>query len=446
MADRGLRIADRGLRNGLRIAGWALAFRIVSSILALFVVLTFPLDRNVPPQSSVWGNPSPFWDAFARHDAGWYFDIARKGYDFSGAMAGGRSNIAYAPVYPMLMRYVGRIFGRSPGDIYLGGIVVSWLAFVLAMVALARLAALDLSSLSRGSDFTPADLSRRSAVGAKADDLPDAERAALLTAIFPFSCFFGAVYTESTFLLFTVLSFYCFRTRRWAAAGVCGALATATRVTGILMWPALAWTAWRALGAGPERAQAGERVEGRKGELAQGVASMRDVIGATLALVVAALGFGGYCFFVYQHTGDPFLWATALTRWGAGYHPGGAPWSAPLALAGALVTHPYVFLTSGPMAVYDTLYGVTALLFVAAIPFVWLKFDAAYGLFLALNLYVPLSSGTVEGLGRYCSVLFPVFIWLASIRSRRLSTAIVVVFAMFYTLGLALFVTLRPLF
>ena len=394
-----MRIAD-----SLRIAGWALAFRIASAILAFFVVLTFPLDHAVPAQSSVWGSPSPFWDAFARHDSGWYFDIARKGYDFSGAMAGGRSNIAYAPVYPLLMRLVGRMFGRAPGDLYLGGIVVSWLSFVLAMVALARLAELDLPAR---------------------DGASPAERASLFTAIFPFSFFFGAVYTESTFLLFTVLAFYGFRTRRWALAGVCGALATATRVTGILMWPALAWTAWRAL---------------------QGVTARRDRVFGALALVAAALGFAGYCAFVYAETGQPFLWATALTRWGSGYHPGGAPWTAPLALVRALVSHPYAFLTGGPMAVYDTLYGVTALLFVAAIPFVWAKFGAAYGLFLALNLYVPLSSGTFEGVGRYCSVLFPAFIWLASFESRRLSTAIVVVFAMFYTLGLALFATLRPLF
>src|SRR5207253_11414456 len=99
---------------------------------------------------------------------------------------------------------------------------------------------------------------------------------------------------ESTFLLFTVLTFYFFRTRRWAVAGICGAIATATRVTGILMWPALAWTAWSALAASPGRARSGERAEGRKkGELAQGVAPRRDVIGATFALVVTALGFGG---------------------------------------------------------------------------------------------------------------------------------------------------------
>ena len=98
------------------------------------------------------------------------------------------------------------------------------------------------------------------------------------------------------------------------------------------------------------------------------------------------------------------------------------------------------------MALYDTLYGVSALAFAAAIPFVWQKLGAAYGLFMVMNLYVPLSSGTFEGLGRYCSVLFPAFIWLASIRSRFVYGSVVVVFALFYTLGLALFTTVRPIF
>ena len=191
----------------VRIAIAAIGFRLVSSFIALCVNLVFPADHRLPDQSSVWGRPSPFWDAFARHDSGWYFDIARNGYDATAAVAGGRSNIAFAPVYPMLMRYVGRLFGRAPGDLYLGGIIVSWLAFALAMAVLYRLAALDLPR-------------RR------------AERAVLLTAIFPFAFFFGAVYTESTFLLFTLLSFHGFRTRRWATGGLCGPRSPPKRVIG----------------------------------------------------------------------------------------------------------------------------------------------------------------------------------------------------------------------
>ena len=131
---------------------------------------------------------SPFWDPFTRYDSGWYYDIARNGYDASTAVAGGRSNIAFFPVYPMLMRHVGRLFGRTQGDVFLGGILVAWLSFVLAMVALYYLARLDLPR--RG-----------------------AERAVLLTAIFPFAFFFGVAYSESTFFIVhgPRVSIYCGR-------------------------------------------------------------------------------------------------------------------------------------------------------------------------------------------------------------------------------------------
>jgi hypothetical protein len=49
-------------------------------------------------------------------------------------------------------------------------------------------------------------------------------------------------------------------------------------------------------------------------------------------------------------------------------------------------------------------------------------------------------------MGRYCAVLFPFFIWLAGLRSRAVFTAALVVFAMLYTLCLALFTTIHPLF
>jgi hypothetical protein len=119
---------------------------------------------------------------------------------------------------------------------------------------------------------------------------------------------------------------------------------------------------------------------------------------------------------------------------------------APMRLAERLFTHPYLYLTTDRMAPYDTLYGITGILFIFAVPFVWRRLGAAYGLFMLLNLWLPFSSGVFEGMGRYCSVLFPCFIWLASVRSTSLSTAIVVVFSMFYTLGLVLFTTIHPIF
>ena len=382
----------------IRIVLAAVGFRVLSAILAFLANVTFPAYQ--PSPVTMFERPSPFWDTFLRYDAGWYYQIARYGYGF---VAGGPSvgvgkpgKIAFFPLYPFLMRYAGRLLGPAASDVYMGGILVAWASFALAMVALYYLARLD---LTRGR----------------------AERAVLLTAVFPFAFFFGLVYTESLFLLLTVLSFYGFRTRRWWLGGAAGALATATRVNGILMLPALAWLAWRA--APP---------------------TMRDRARAAASLLIVPAGVGAYSVFVYRLSGHPFEWAASISRWG--YHPGGPPWTASLQLVKQLLVHPYAYLAGDRMAPYDTLYGVTGILFLAAVPFVWRRLGAAYGLFMLVNLWLPMSSGVFEGVGRYCSVLFPAFIWLASIRSRSVYTALAVIFALFYTLGLALFTTVHPLF
>jgi hypothetical protein len=381
-----------------RIAGLAIVFRAVSAVLGFLTNLVFPPYQ--PTQQTVFGTPSPFWDAFARYDSGWYYQIARNGYKFvAGGPAvglGKAGKIAYFPVYPLLMRYAGRLFGRAPSDVYLGGIVVSWLAFSGAMVVLYYLAGLDLPR-------------RR------------AERAVLVIAVFPFAFFFGVVYSEALFLLFTVLCFYGFRTRRWIPGGVFGALATGTRVNGILMLPALAWLAWR--GAEPKP---------------------RDRFLAIVGVLLVGCGVGAYSAYVYYLTGNPFEWAASIERWG--YYPGGAPWMVHVRLVRMLLTHPYAYLAGERMAPYDVLNGISALVVVSALPLIWRRFGAGYGLFVLANLWLPLSSGQTEGLGRYCAVMFPFFIWLASIRSRLAFGAAVVASAMFYTLCLALFTTIHPLF
>ena len=374
----------------VRLAALALAFRVLSAGLAFLENVVFPLYQR--EQFTMFGRTSPFWDPFTRYDSGWFFGIAHNGYAY---VAGGRSNLAYFPVYPMLMRHVGRLFGRTPADLYLGGIAVSWTAFVAAMVVLYLLARLDLPQ-------------------------ERAERAVLLTAVFPFAFFFGVVYTESVFLLFAVTAFYGFRTRRWMLGGIAGALATATRVNGVFILPALAWIAWQS--AKSER---------------------RDRAFAVGALALAASGVAAYSLFVYSLSGNPFEWAASIERWG--YYPGGSPLSAPFRLIASLLGHPYAFLAGERMAPYDALNGVTALVFLATVPFVWLRLGAGYGLFMLANLWLPLSSGQYEGLGRYCSVLFPCFIWVAGSRS-RVSDAALVVSAMGYTLCQALFTTIHPLF
>jgi hypothetical protein len=94
----------------------------------------------------------------------------------------------------------------------------------------------------------------------------------------------------------------------------------------------------------------------------------------------------------------------------------------------------------------DTLNGLCALLVGACIPFVWWRLGAAYGLFMAFNLALPLSSGSFLGLGRYCAVLFPFFVWLGRFHGPTTTTALVALFAGLDVLCLALFTTLHPIY
>jgi hypothetical protein len=387
----------------LQVAVAAAGFRAFSAVLAFLANIVIP--KNTAEGVSVFGGTRAFWDLFVRWDSGWYFQIARYGYEY---VKDGRGTIAYFPAYPLLMRYVGRLFGTSQADVYFGGILVSWVAFVVAMVTLYKLAALDL----------PEDESRR---------------APLLAAIFPFAFFFGVVYTESLFLAATLGAFYFFRTRRWLLGGLCGALATATRVNGVMMLPALAWIVVAEVGLKGATAGAGRK--GGKGS---------EWVTALAGLLLVGAGIGAYSLYIYHLSGNPLEWKDTLERWG--YYPGGAPWVPLVRLVRELVSRPIVYLATVPQAPYDTLNGLAALTVAVSVPFVWWRLGTAYGLYMIANLWLPLSSGQYEGLGRYCAVMFPFFIWLGSVRSRSVTTSSVVVFAALYALCMTLFTNLHPLF
>ena len=135
----------------VRLVAAALAFRLISALLALLVNLSFPLQQR--EQFTVFESSSPFWDTFARYDSGWYQQIATNGYVFvpggPSAGIGKPGKIAFFPVYPLSMRYTGKLFNAEKADVYLGGILVSWISFIAASVMLFKLARLDLNSDNR---------------------------------------------------------------------------------------------------------------------------------------------------------------------------------------------------------------------------------------------------------------------------------------------------------
>ena len=369
----------------------ALAFRVFTAFVAFLANVVFPAYQD--QGFSVFRQEHLFWDTFARYDSGWYHGIASQGYIYG---AGGRNNLAFFPVYPLLMRAGGTLLGGRQEDYYFAGIVVSWLAFAAAMTVLYRVALLDLPR-------------------------PAAIRAVMYAAAFPFAYFFGMVYSESVFLLAMVLTVYALRTRNWMVAALSGAVMTATRVTGVMAVPGLALIAWRVAGA-----------------------DRRSQMLALAAVGGSMAGIGLYSLFNYQMSGTPFAWYDAITFWG--YRPGGNPFGGVLGLLQALVTRPYQFLATERMAPYDTLNALSALGALALLPLIVRRFNAGYALIVLAGLLLPLSSGQFEGLGRYCSVQFPIALGLASLTGEIRHHVLLAGSAVLYAIGLAMFVTVHPLF
>ncbi len=338
-------------------------------------------------------SPNPFWDVVARFDSGWYFGVARYGYEF---VEGGRSNLAFFPVYPMLMRYVGLALGGGRANVYLAGVIVSWVAFCAASVLLYRLAREYVSE-------------------------SQAQRAALLLMLFPFGFFYGVVYTEAVFLLCSVAAFLSFHKGRWLLGGLAAAVLTATRVNGIVAWPALAFIALERVRTRPEERTA-----------------------ALMGVLLVPMGLVAYSAFNYSLSGSPLEWMHSIERWD--YHPGGYPWTPFVNLYFPVLKAPYEFLRQHPLARYDLLNGLAALFAVVLLPRVVRTLGWGYALLILGNLWLPLSSGVFEGLGRYVAVLFPLFIALSTIESRLVRQVIYVSFCVLFAVCCVLFTNLHPIF
>jgi hypothetical protein len=149
---------------------------------------------------------------YARWDAVWFLDIAHVGYPTSYA-----PRTAFFPLYPVLLN-VGGFVLRSP---LIAGLVISTAcAFVGAMIV---------------HRLTDRELGR-----------PAAGAAVWVLLAFPGSLWLTAVYSEGLFLLLSAGCLLAARDRRWAIAGVLGALAAATRSAGVVLVVPILVMAWDA--------------------------------------------------------------------------------------------------------------------------------------------------------------------------------------------------------
>jgi hypothetical protein len=326
-----------------------------------------------------------------RWDAGWYLQIVTDGYKYIPSDPSVQQNIVFFPAYPMLMRVAGRLLGGDMVGYVAAGMIISIGSFFAALAYLYAFA---------GARF--------------GDEV--AGGAIWLLAAYPFAIFFGALYTESLFLLGTVGAFYHFSKRQFGRAACWGLVVGLTRVNGALMVLPLALLALSATEA---------------------TAKTR----ALAAAAAPAIGLVIYAGFIWSLTGNPLAFAASHAAWGRTYQG-----------LGTLVSHQYSILANAGLSGYvgtpgyDVLNAIGAIFAIATIWPVTRQLGAAYGLFMALNIFPALADGGLLSAGRLSSVLFPAFIWLATAVPSNRRPGWIATFAALQAFGAALFYTWRPLF
>jgi Mannosyltransferase (PIG-V) len=293
-------------------------------------------------------------------DVNWYYGIALNGYEKIPFNADRPHNWAFFPLFPLLWRLAAHLTGEYP----ISGMLISHLCFLLGLIFVHKVA------LAFGFSKALAD------------------RSLFYLAVFPTSYFYSLPLTESLFLQLTAVSLYSAKRGRWWTAGVAGALASATRVTGIFIFPALAVLYWETFGG-----------EWRR----KGVWRSALLRKEFLSLLLVPVGIGSFMVYLYTITGNPLAFKDILVTWGRGtgffvvtlWRYLRNPW---------LIAVPWDFRTIN--------FAGAALALICG---GWLlkRRQWTLGAYTLLCVIAALSSLVLQSQARYAMVLFPIYFILA---------------------------------
>ena len=327
------------------------------AVIAMFILPASPRFTHLTPKAST-GDLLNMWSNF---DGLHFLSIAQYHYDYPG-----KTDLSYAffPVYPWLIRTLN-IFGSY----IVSGLFLSHLFFIAALFFLYRLVLLD-------------------------EKPRIAKSTVLLVLLFPTSLFFGSVYSESLFLLLAVLSFYFARKKYFLPACLAALLAATTRVTGIFIWPAIAYEFW----------------------LAHGKSIRKSINPSAIWLALPPLGLLSYMRFQLEKVGDPLFFAHIQSVF--------AGRTVDKLILVHQVFYRYfkmLFLTDPFSSVYFAVVieFITASLILGVIIFTIKRMRFSYWIFMFLSFLLPSFSGTFMSVPRYALVLFPLYISLAKFFDRH---------------------------
>jgi preprotein translocase subunit SecE len=344
---------------------------------------------------------------FARWDSMWYLGVVKWGYHpFTGGVPLNPSaSVARMNFYPLYLGLIHVVGWVTRSDL-IAGILISVVSFIIALVLLYKLVCLDF----------PEQV---------------AAVAVMLLAFTPMAFYFSAVYTESLFFALSLGSVYCAREHKWIWAGVLAALASITRLQGILLIVPLILLLPKPPARPPLRAV------------------------AIFLTPLAVLGYCGYLGLKYHSFAAPLhdasiFWSVKET-WplGGAWQGLVAAWHALQQISHGPTAHVYVPAYAGS-SLYNAAEDLYQLGFLSLAVTILVasarRLPLAYTAYTLVSLAVPLTAPVVwqplSGISRFEVVIFPLFIYAADwIIRKRVSTLAIASSAMLLGFFVVEFVT-----
>lgn len=352
------------------------------------------------PYADIFLQPSglPVWVwSFANFDGVHYLTISLSGYSSQFTQV-------FFPLYPILITLIHRLLPFIHTIVI--GLSISNISFLASLLLFWKLLCLDYK--------------KETIVWI----LP-------FLIFFPTSFFFGSIYTESLFLLFMLVSFYSARKGKWWLAGFSGGLASATKLIGIYLLPALLWEWYTTRKSNNQ-------------SLPMQVSKRRLFLFSILRspiLYLIPAGFFAYLYYLQINLGDALFFWHAQPIFGA-ERSGGTL----ILLPQVLIRYLKIFLTVSPknqifwISFSEVFFTMIALYTLLVSHLKKVRFS--YLIFSWLSFITPSLTGTLSSMPRYVLVILPIFIMLGMINSRRtkilllsFSILLLIIFTYIFTRG-----------
>lgn len=279
---------------------------------------------------------------WANFDGVHYLNIAQHGYS--------QYQQAFFPFLPLFIKFISLIFKEN---YLISGLLISHASFFISLLLLYK--------------------------------LTKSKWVIICLLFFPTSFFFVSVYTESLFLCLALGYFYCLKEGKWLIAGTLAALAGATRIVGIILFPILLWKL---------------------------VKEKEKTVSKILSVFLSPLGLFAYMFYLWREYGDPLMFFHVQSFFGANR-------SGEEIIFFPQVIYRYLKIFISASFSFEYLIALFEFLSVFFAIFVLLKnkkkLDILFQLFVWFLLILPTLTGTFSSMPRYILAIFPIFIILANI-------------------------------